>query len=87
MNEAKRVKTIYGNFAVNTTVVNKAINDKDCTIHVLTGDCWVNPSGVAVADTTSIKLEKGMILDLHVMGNLSLISNATGSTVQVIVWR
>lgn len=87
LNEVKRVKTIYGDFAVNTIVINKAINDNACTIHVLTGDCWVNPLGLAVADATAIKLKEGMILDTHVMGNLSLISNATGATVQIIVWR
>ena len=87
MNEAKRVKTIYGEFAVSTAEIKKEIFDKDCTIHVLTGNCWVNPLSVAVADETTILLQEGMILDLHVMGNLSLISDSEGATVQIILWR
>lgn len=83
----KRVKQIYGAFNVSTSEVTKAINGRDCTIHVLSGSVWVNPNDTAVADDTSIKMTSGMVLDINCSGNLSLISDATGSTVQIIVWE
>lgn len=83
---AKPVSSLYGAFAVSTTAVPKDIANKNCTIHVLTGNCWVNPLAVAVADSTAIKLLSGMILDLRVTSSLSLISDATGASVQIIVW-
>lgn len=85
-NLMKRVGTIMGAFAVSTTAVPKAIANQNCTIHVLTGNCWVNPLAVAVANATAIKLLSGMILDMNVASSLSLISDATGASVQVIVW-
>ena len=83
---AKAISSIMGAFAVSTTAVPKAIANKNCTIHVLSGNCWINPLAVAVADATAIKLLSGMILDLRVASSLSLISDATGASVQIIVW-
>lgn len=82
----KVVSAIIGAFAVTTTAVSQAIANKNCTVHVLTGNCWVNPLAVAVADVTAIKLLSGMILDLRVASSLSLISDVTGASVQIIVW-
>ncbi len=83
----KKVKTIYGAFSVGTTAVTKAINGLNCTVHVLSGNCWINPNATAVADSTAIKLTSGMVIDLTVSGNLSLISDASGASVQIIVWE
>lgn len=80
-----RVSTIYGAFSVGTSAVTKAINGKTCTVHVLSGTAWINPLAVAVADATAIKVTGA--IDLSVAGNLSLISDATGASVQVIVWE
>ena len=81
----KRVGTIMGAFNVAAAAVDKAINGKDCTVNVLTGSVWINPNATAVADATAIKLTG--TIDLNVAGNLSLISDATGASVQIIVWQ
>jgi hypothetical protein len=80
----KKVDSIYGAFAVSTTALAKAITGKDCTVNVLAGTVWINPNATAVANDTAIKLTGA--IDLNVAGNLSLISDATGATVQIIVW-
>ena len=84
-----RVAVIYGAFAVGAVAVSKAITNRLCTVHVLSGNCWINPLAVAVANATAIKLSpsNGGVLDLYVAGNLSLISDATGASVQIIVWE
>jgi len=76
----------FGAFAVSTTAIPKAIGGKDCTVNVLTGSVWINPNATAVADATAIKLGVGMSIDINVAANLSLISDATGASVQVIAW-
>lgn len=76
----------FGAFAVGTLAVAKAINGKDCTVNVLSGNCWINPNATAVANATAIKLIPDAVLDINVTGNLSLISDAAGATVQIIVW-
>jgi len=81
----KQVSSILGAFAVSTTAVAKAINGKDCTVNVLTGSVWINPNATAVADATAIKLTG--TIDLNAIGNLSLISDATGASVQIILWQ
>ena len=80
------VDSIIGAFAVSTSAVPKSIANKNCTVHVLAGNCWINPLATAVADNTAIKLLPGMTLDLRAASSLSLISDSTGATVQVIVW-
>lgn len=79
------VSVIYGAFAVGTSAVSKAINGKECTVNVLSGTAWINPNAVAVADATAIKLTGA--IDLVVDENLSLISDAIGASVQIIVWE
>ena len=84
----RSVALIYGPFAVGAAAVDRAITNRLCTVNVLSGNCWINPNAAAVADATAIKLalSTGNILDLVVAGNLSLISDATGASVQIIVW-
>jgi hypothetical protein len=81
----KQVSSIIGAFNVAAVATNKAINGKDCTVNVLSGVVWINPLGTADT-TTGIKLVTGNAIDLNVSGNLSLISDATGASVQIIVW-
>ena len=57
------------------------------TIIVATGNVWINPRTTAVADVTSIKLTAGQSLDLVVNDVLSLISDASGATFQVLFWE
>jgi hypothetical protein len=83
----KQVSSIIGAFNVAAVAVNKAINGKDCTVNVLSGAVWINPLATAVANDTAIKLISGNAIDINVAGNLSLISDATGASVQIIVWE
>lgn len=57
------------------------------TIIVATGSVWINPRATAVADVTSIKLTAGQSLDLVVNDVLSLISDVSGATFQVLFWE
>lgn len=84
---AKIVSSIIGAFAVSTTAIPKTITNQNCSVHVLSGNCWINPLTTAVADATAIKFLSGMILDLRVASTLSLISDSTGASVQIIVWN
>jgi len=83
----RTVDSIMGTFEVSTSAVAKTIADKNATVHILSGNCWINPLATAVADATAIKLLSGMVLDLRVAATLSLISDATGASVQIIVWE
>ena len=83
----RQVESIMGAFAVSTSAISKTIADKNVTVHILSGNCWINPLATAVADATAIKLLSGMVLDLRVAATLSLISDATGASVQIIVWE
>jgi hypothetical protein len=90
MIEQTRFKTpdsITGATAVTTSEQHFNINGKDVTLHVLANSVWINTQGTAVADATSFKLTAGMTLELHVVKRLSVISDETGGTLQMIVWK
>ena len=57
------------------------------TFQVVTGNVWINDKAVAVADATAFKLTAGQTIDLVPRTNaLSMISDGSGATIQVIVW-
>lgn len=78
----RKVSTIYGGFDVGTSPISKPINGRLCTVNVLSGVVWVNPLGVATIDS----IELTGAIDIVVDGDISLISNADGAKVQIIVW-
>ena len=82
-----KIKSIIGVTAIDSSADTIAVNGQPITFQCVTGDIWINPLGVAVANTTSLKLTAGMALDLVVPGNLSIISDVTTGTYQVIVWE
>jgi hypothetical protein len=61
------------------------INGASVTVVNMSGNIWVNPLDTAVADATALKLTEGMAWDLFVMDLLSLISDGSGATYQIIV--
>lgn len=79
----KTIASIIPTFAVTTTNIVKPINGKACTVNVLSGAVWINPNTVATT-TNGIKITGA--IDLKVVKGLNLISDATGATVQIIVW-
>lgn len=58
------------------------------SLYVLTGNCWINPNAVAVADTTAIPLIAGdSIENLLVSDTLSLISDNSGGTYYAMIYE
>ena len=57
------------------------------TLQVVTGNVWLNDKITAVADATALKRTAGQTIDLVPRTNaLSLISDATGATIQAVIW-
>ena len=59
------------------------------TLGIITGNVWINPSTTAVADTTSIPLIAGDLVENLVVpasGKLSIISDSSGGSFYAIVW-
>jgi hypothetical protein len=83
-NAHRRIKSWHGQFDVSTTALTKELSG-DCTVNVILGRVWINTEDTAVADDTSIQLSGS--IDLRHVGDLSLISNSTGATVQIIEWE
>lgn len=80
-----RIKSMVGVTAI-TTIQSVVCDDDNVTILCMSGNLWLNPIGTAVADATAIKLTAGMSIQLNVFKTLSLISDASGATYQVIRW-
>ena len=57
------------------------------TLEVVSGNVWLNDKITAVADVTSLKRTAGQTIDLVPRTNaLSLISDASGATIQAVIW-
>lgn len=57
------------------------------TVEIMSGNVWINDRAVAVADATAIKKVAGQTMDFVPTTNfISMISDASGATVQVYVW-
>lgn len=86
MPERFRVQTnIVPAFNVGATIHNEDINAQNCTIHCMSGSVYINTQDTASADN-SFKLTNGMLIDVFVQDNLSLISDSS-ATVQIFVWE
>ena len=80
------IKKITGVTAVDATADAIVINGQPITFVNMSGNIWLNPLATAVADATALKLTEGMAIDLVVKGTLSIISDVTGGTYQIIYW-
>jgi hypothetical protein len=57
------------------------------SVYVVTGNVWIDPIDIAVADATSLPLIAGDSVEmLTVKTNLSLISDGSGATFYAIIW-
>ncbi len=81
------VKAITGVTALSTDAVSIPVNGAAITFVCVSGSIWVNPLATAIADSTAFNLVAGQALDLVVKGNLSIISNSSGATYQIIFWN
>lgn len=81
------IKKIVGVTAQTDTAASVAVNGDSVTVICMSGNLWINPLATAVADATAMKLVAGMSADLVVKKNLSLISDGSGATYQIIHWE
>ena len=84
---AKKIRTILGVTAIDGTADSIAIGGYDVTFFDVSGNIWINPNAVAVANTTAFKLVAGESITIYVNGTLSIISDVTGGTYQYIIWE
>ena len=80
------VKKITGVTAIDNTADAIVVNGQSITFVNVSGNIWINPLITAVADATALKLTAGQTIDLVVKGTLSIISDVTGGTYQIIFW-
>jgi len=84
--EFAKIKAITGVTAIDASADSITVNGQSITFVNMSGNIWINPLDTAVADATALKLTEGMALDMVVSGTLSIISDATGGTYQIIYW-
>lgn len=82
-----RVKAITGVTAVDSTADAITVSNDDVTLICVSGNLWVNPLTTAVADATAFKMTAGQTIDMNVASTLSLISDGSGATYQIIKWK
>lgn len=80
------IKKITGITSVDSSADSIAINGQAITFQVVAGNIWINPLTTAVANATAFKLTAGQTLDMVVKGTLSIISDVTTATYQIIYW-
>ena len=71
--------------AISTTTANIVVNQQDIIFFCVSGNIWINPAAVAVANTTAFLLIAGQSIKLNIGANLSIISDVTGGTYQYII--
>jgi len=65
----------------------EGVKGQPVTIEIMSGNVWINDKIVAVADATAIKKVAGQTMDfVPTTDVISMISDASGATVQVYVW-
>ena len=85
--EFAKIKAITGVTAVDNTADAIVVNGQSITFTNVSGNIWINPLATAVADATALLLTAGQSIDLCVSGNLSIISDGSGGTYQIICWN
>lgn len=80
-------KEIISNIAVTETPTVISVLGRDCKIQSVSGNTWINSLGVATTTGDSFLLPTGASIDLTVSNDLSILSDATGSTVQILIYE
>jgi len=94
-----QIKGITGVTALDSSADTLAIYGENITLICVSGNIWVNPNATAVAnatafkmtagaDATAFKMTAGDAIDFATRSDVgvSIISDATGATYQVIKW-
>lgn len=83
----KTQSSIMPTFAVGVGITTKTIGGKNISLQDITGNIWVSLVGdAAITTLTGYKLTAGAVVECYVAANITLISDATGGTAQIIVW-
>ena len=82
----RKIKSILGVTAIDNSADSIAINGQSITFRCVSGNIWINPNATAVANTTALKLIATENQNLVVPDNLSIISDGSGGTYQIIYW-
>ena len=77
---------LLGVTAIDASADAIAIKGDSITFINVSGNIWINPFATAVADVTALKLTAGQSIDLVVKENLSIISDGSGGTYQIVRW-
>jgi len=82
----KRTK-ITPAFTVAQVVLYKNIVGTKATLHVLSGNLWVDLEGsTALSTANGFKLIANSVLDLDTTGDIALLSDVTTASVQILEW-
>lgn len=74
-------------FAVNEVVIIKNIIGEKSNLWVLTGNIWIDLNGRSdLTAANGFLLTENTIINLDTMGDISLISDVTGATAQIMEW-
>jgi hypothetical protein len=79
--------SIIPSFAVAQTSIPVAINGKNISLNCITGNLWVSLLGGTVTALNGYLLTAGGTIEGYVAGNVSVISDVTGATCQILVWE
>lgn len=78
---------IISSFAITTAITTKIIGGHNISLQVLTGNIWIDLLGGVVTAVNGYKATTGTVIEAYVAGNVTLISDVTGGTAQIMVWE
>jgi hypothetical protein len=78
--------SIFPTFAITTAITTKIINGHSISLQVLTGNVWIDLKGGVVTAANGYKVTAGSVIESYVEGNVTLISDVTGGTAQILIW-
>jgi hypothetical protein len=83
----KTQASIIPSFAISTILVTQVIGNKNISLNILSGNVWVSLTGdVGLTTLNGFLLTTGAMVECLVATNLTLISDASGGTAQIVIY-
>ena len=83
----KTQSSIIPTFSVTTGITTQTITGKNVSIQDLTGNLWISLTGdAAITALTGYKATAGTVIEAYIAGNITMISDGSGATAQIIIW-
>lgn len=83
----KTQSSIVPTFAITTAITTQIIGGKNISIQDISGNLWISLTGdAAITALTGFKMTAGAIIEAYVAANITMISDGSGSTAQIMVW-